>query len=407
MIERSQILADIRRGLKRSQVVALIGPRQCGKTTLARQIVPSDSANYFDLEDPAGVARLAEPMTALSGLRGVVVVDEVQRRPDLFPVLRVLADRRPLPARFLILGSASPDLLRQSSESLAGRLEIVSVSGFSLEELGARALNRHWLRGAFPRAFLARSNSDSFVWRRQFIQTFLERDVPQLGINIPAPALLRFWTMLAHYHGNVWNAAELARSLGVSEPTVRRYLDLLSGLFMVRQLQPWHENIKKRQVKAPKVYLRDSGLLHQLLGIQAEKEMLAHPKCGASWEGYAIEEALKAVRPDEAYFWATHQGAELDLLLIKDGRRLGVEVKRTDAPTLTPSMRIALEDLRLEQLVVLYPGPTRYTLSERATVLPLPTVAEGGTDVIFPRRSGSCGRRREKSDRKKAPMPAR
>lgn len=407
MIERSQILADIRRGLKRSQVVALIGPRQCGKTTLARQIVPSDSANYFDLEDPAGVARLAEPMTALSGLRGVVVVDEVQRRPDLFPVLRVLADRRPLPARFLILGSASPDLLRQSSESLAGRLEIVSVSGFSLEELGARALNRHWLRGAFPRAFLARSNSDSFVWRRQFIQTFLERDVPQLGINIPAPALLRFWTMLAHYHGNVWNAAELARSLGVSEPTVRRYLDLLSGLFMVRQLQPWHENIKKRQVKAPKVYLRDSGLLHQLLGIQAEKELLAHPKCGASWEGYAIEEALKAVRPDEAYFWATHQGAELDLLLIKDGRRLGVEVKRTDAPTLTPSMRIALEDLRLEQLVVLYPGPTRYTLSERATVLPLPTVAEGGTGVIFPRRSGAWGRRREKSDRKKAPRPAR
>lgn len=376
MITRLQELGRIRRALKRSRVVALIGPRQCGKTTLARQIVPPDSPNYFDLEDPTSLARLAEPMTSLSALRGVVVIDEVQRRPDLFPVLRVLADRKPLRARFLILGSASPALLRQSSESLAGRAETIPLSGFSLAEVGARQQNRHWLRGGFPRAFLARSNADSLAWRRQFIQTFVERDLPQLGINIPAQAMLRFWTMVAHYHGNIWNAAEPARSLGLSEPTVRRYLDALTGLFMVRQLQPWHENLGKRQVKSPKIYVRDSGLLHQLLGIRTDKELLSHPKCGASWEGYAVEEALKHFQPDEAYFWATHQGAELDLLLFKDGRRLGVEIKRMDAPTLTPSMRIALENLRLDRLVILYPGNTRYALAKRVEVLPLATLTK-------------------------------
>lgn len=392
MIKRPQLLETIRRSLRRSRVVALVGPRQCGKTTLAREIVAPSSVNYFDLEDPVSLARLAEPMTALAGLRGVVVIDEVQRRPELFPVLRVLADRRPLPARFLILGSASPALMRQSSESLAGRLETIPLSGFSLAELGAPALNRHWLRGTFPLAFLARSNAESVSWRRQFIHTFLERDLPQLGIGVPATALLRFWTMLAHYHGNVWNAAEPARSLGVSEPTVRRYLDLLTGLFMVRQLQPWHENLKKRQVKAPKIYLRDSGLLHQLLGIGTDRDLLAHPKCGASWEGYAIEETLKVVQPDEAYFWATHQGAELDLLLIKDGRRLGVEIKRMDAPVLTPSIRIALDDLKLEQLVVVYPGKTHYTLTERVKVAPLSVLGEGDAGALFARP----GRRRKK-----------
>ncbi len=386
MIKRPQLLETIRRSLRRSRVVALVGPRQCGKTTLAREIVAPASANYFDLEDPISLARLSEPMTALAGLRGVVVIDEVQRRPELFPVLRVLADRRPLSARFLILGSASPELMRQSSESLAGRLETIPLSGFSLAEVGAAALNRHWLRGAFPRAFLTRSNAESVLWRRQFIHTFLERDLPQLGIGVPATTLLRFWTMLAHYHGNVWNAAEPARSLGVSEPTVRRYLDLLTGLFMVRQLQPWHENLKKRQVKTPKIYLRDSGLLHQLLGIGTDRDLLAHPKCGASWEGYAIEETLKVVQPDEAYFWATHQGAELDLLLIKDGRRLGVEIKRMDAPVLTPSMRIALDDLKLEQLVVLYPGKTPYTLEKRVTVMPLSILGKGDAGAMFPRR---------------------
>lgn len=388
MVERVQALGQLRRALKRSRVVALVGPRQCGKTTLARQLVRPDSLNYFDLEDPASLARLAEPMLALAPLRGVVVIDEVQRRPDLFPVLRVLADRKPLSARFLILGSASPALLHQSSETLAGRVETIALSGFNLSEVGAAQMSRHWLRGGYPRAFLARSNADSLAWRQQFIQTFVERDLPQLGINIAAQAMLRFWTMAAHYHGNLWNAAEPARSLGVSEPTVRRYLDTLTGLFMVRQLQPWHENLGKRQVKSPKVYLRDSGLLHQLLGIRAERDLLSHPKSGASWEGYAIEEALNHIQPEEAYFWATHQGAELDLLLFKDGRRLGLEMKRTDAPALTPSMRIALEDLRLERLVVLYPGNRRYPLAERVEAVPISLLAETDWRSLFPKRSG-------------------
>jgi hypothetical protein len=388
MISRQKILVQIRQALRRSRVVALLGPRQSGKTTLARLIVQAGSANYFDLEDPASLARLTEPVTALAALRGVVVIDEVQRRPDLFPVLRVLADRVPLPARFLVLGSASPSLLRQSSESLAGRLETITLSGFSLAEVGAKALERHWLRGGFPLAFLARSDSDSILWRRQFIQACLERDLPQLGVGLPAPTLLRFWTMLAHYHGQTWKAAEPARSLGVSEPTVRRYLDVLTGLFMVRQLPPWHENLQKRQIKAPKVYLRDTGLLHQLLGVRTGQELVAHPKCGASWEGYAIEETLKLLQPDDAYFWATHNGAELDLLLFTRGRRLGVEVKRADAPTLTPSMRIALTDLRLDHLTVLYPGTKPYSLADRVSVVPLATLAEGRLGTLFPSRGG-------------------
>ncbi len=375
MIERPRWLAEIRKALKRSRITALVGPRQAGKTTLARQIVPLDSPAYFDLEDPRSLARLAEPMTALAPLRGVAVIDEIQRRPDLFPVLRVLADRHPLPARFLILGSASPDLLRQSSETLAGRMETVTLTGFALDEVGAKALGRLWRRGGFPPAYLAPSEQASYVWRQQFIQTYLERDLPQLGITIPAATLFRFWTMLAHYHGGIWNAAEAARSLRVSEPTARRYLDLLSGIFMVRQLQPWHANLKKRQVKAPKVYLRDSGLLHTLLGLAGEREMLSHPKVGASWEGYAIEETLKLVRPEAAYFWATHTGAELDLLLVKRARRYGVEAKFQDAPRLTPSMRIALSDLGLQRLTVLYPGDVRYQLDRRVTVTPLADLA--------------------------------
>jgi len=386
MIERSALLARITRALGRSRVVALIGPRQSGKTTLARQIVPGASVNYFDLENPASLARLAQPVTALEGLRGTIAIDEIQHRPDLFPILRVLADRKPLPARFLILGSASPELLRQSSESLAGRLETIPVAGFGLTEVGIKALNRHWQRGGFPPSFLARTNQDSAAWRRQFIQTFLERDVPQLGINIPAPALLRFWTMVAHVHGGIWSAADPARSLGIGESTVRRYLDLFTSLLMVRQLQPWHENLGKRQVKAPKVYVRDSGLLHALLGMSTENELLAHPKSGASWEGYAIEEIIKAMEPDEAYFWATHQGAELDLLLFKGGRRLGVEVKRMDAPTLTPSMRIALADLKLQHLTVVYPGTQSYELSPQVRALPLDVAVAAGIDGAMPAR---------------------
>lgn len=384
MIERHGALAAVRTALRRSRVVVLVGPRQCGKTTLARRIVPPGSPNYFDLEDPVGLARLEQPLTALAPLRGTVVVDEVQRRPDLFPVLRVLADRRPLTARFLILGSASPDLLRQSSETLAGRTELIELPGLSLADVGANALERHWLRGGFPRAFLARTQADSFAWRRDFVRAFVERDLPQLGVSIPAATLLRFWTMLAHYHGNVWNAADLARSLGASEPTVRRYLDVLTSVFMVRQLQPWHANLAKRQVKSPKIYVRDSGLLHQLLGLRASADLLAHPKCGASWEGYALEEVLKSVQPDESYFWATHQGAELDLLLFKDGRRLGVEMKRADAPRITPSMRTALDDLALERLVVLYPGSRSYELDERVSARPLSAAAQGFA-ALFPR----------------------
>jgi len=378
MIARMRTIADIKTALERSRAVALLGPRQCGKTTLARQFVSPDSPNYFDLEDPLSLARLDEAMTALRGLTGLVVIDEVQRRPDLFPILRVLTDRESLPARFLILGSASPALLRQSSESLAGRLEIVSIGGLSLVDIGMESHETHWFRGGFPLSFLAAKDVDSTAWRKNFIQTFIERDLPQLGITTPAPTLFRFWTMLAHYHGKVWNAAEPARSLGVSESTIRRYLDLLEGVFMVRQLQPWHENLKKRQVKSPKVYFRDSGLLHQILGIRKPEDLLTHPKCGASWEGYVMEELLTILRPDEAYFWGTHAGAEIDLLLFKEGQRIGVEIKRADAPRLTPSIRIALTDLGLDRLLIIYPGEKRYSLTEKVDVLPLSVlIAEG------------------------------
>lgn len=370
MILRQTIQTTLLAALKRSRIVALLGPRQCGKTTLARSFVPPESPNYFDLEDPVSLARLAEPMTSLRELQDIVVIDEIQRRPELFPVLRVLADRTPLTARFLILGSASPDLLRQSSESLAGRIETHAIGGFNIADVGVSSHDLHWLRGGFPRAFLADSNADSMAWRKNFILTFLERDIPLFGIRTPAPTLLRFWTMLAHYHGQVWNAAEPARSLGIGETSVRRYLDLLEGVYMVRQLHPWHENLKKRQVKSPKIYIRDSGLLHQLLGIRTASELLSHPKCGASWEGYVIEEIITLLQPDEVYFWATHAGAELDLLLFKDGRRIGVEIKRADAPRLTPSMRTALDDLQLDRLLVVYPGTRRYPLADRVETLP-------------------------------------
>ena len=283
----------------------------------------------------------------------------------------MLADRKPLPARFLILGSASPDLLQQSSETLAGRLETIPLEGFRLADLGAAAQPRHWLRGGFPLSCTARTEADSLAWRRQFLQIFLERDLPQLGVTIPAVALRRFWNMVAHYHGQIWNAAELARALAVNESTVRRYLDLMAGVFMVRQLPPWFENLGKRQVKAPKVYVRDTGLLHALLGITNQRDLEHHPKVGASWEGYAVEEILKAMRPDDACFWATHQGAELDLLLFRRGRRIGIECKRSDAPVLTPSMRIALADLKLDELRVVYPGGKRYALAKKVEAVPL------------------------------------
>lgn len=371
MIKRNQLLALVQDALNRSRVVALIGPRQCGKTTIARHFVDADSINYFDLENPFSLARLDEPMTALKDLRRVVVIDEIQRRPDLFPVLRVLADRKPLPAKFLILGSASPDLLRQSSESLAGRIEMLEMTGFTFSELGIQKQQLHWSRGGFPLSFLARSDESSLQWRKNFIQTISERDLPLLGYRIPSTTILRFWAMLAHYHGQIWNAAEPARSLGISETSVRRYLDLLSDIFMVRQLQPWYANLKKRQVKSPKIYFHDTGLLHQLLGIHSHKDLLQHPKCGASWEGYAIEEIIQIVKPTESYFWATHNGAEIDLVLVKNGNMFGVECKRTDSPRITSSMQIALSDLPLAQILVIYPGDKSFMLSDKIRAIAL------------------------------------
>ena len=315
-------------------------------------------------------------MTALQDLRGLVVIDEVQRRPDLFPIVRVLVDRTPLPARFLILGSASPDLLRQSSESLAGRISIITMSGFSLAEVGAAAQNQLWRRGGFPLSFTTANDETSLEWRKDFVRTFLERDIPQFGFNIPSISLFRFWSLLAHYHGQIWNNAEAARTLNVGEATARRYINLLQDLFMVRLLQPWYANLSKRQVKTPKIYFRDSGLLHYLLGIRSEKELLLHPRSRASWEGFAIEETIKAVMPEEVYFWATHSGAELDLLLIKNGQRIGVECKRLDAPRLTPSMRTAHKDLELAQLLVIYHGPHPYPLDENIQAVPLASLAE-------------------------------
>ena len=370
LIERPLLRARIARALSRSRVAALAGPRQVGKTPLARSFLAADHPGYFDLENPLSLARLSEPMTALSPLRGLVVIDEIQRMPELFPVLRVLADREGTPARFLLLGSASPALLRASSESLAGRIEVIEIGGFVLEETGAGSADALWLRGGFPRSFLAENDADSRTWRQQFLQALVERDLPQLGAALAPAALLRFLAMLAHYHGQIWNAAEPARSLGISEITVRRYLDLLTGAYLVRQLPPWFANIGKRQVRSPKIYWRDCGLLHQLLGIADEQALLSHPRCGASWEGFALEHMLQRLQPDEAYFWATHTGAELDALLIKDGRRLGLEIKRADAPRLTSSMRHALDDLELDALWVIYPGSLRYRLHERIEVLP-------------------------------------
>ena len=377
-IPRPIVHQELSTALRRSRIVTLLGPRQCGKTTMARQFLPPDHPGYFDLEDPVSLGRLDEPMTALAQLRGLVVIDEIQRAPHLFPVLRVLADREPLPARFLLLGSASPDVLRGASESLAGRTELIPMGGFQLADVGPAAQSTHWLRGGFPLSFLAASDADSMAWRRNFIRTFLERDLPQLAPRLPAQTFFRFWSMLAHCHGQVWNGAEPARALGIGETSVRRYLDLLEGAFLVRTLQPWHANLQKRQVKSPKLYFRDSGLLHHLLGIPSISALENHPKVGASWEGYALEEVLAATEPDEAFFWGTHAGAELDLLMIKDGRRIGVDFKRTDVPKMTPSIRTALADLELERVVVIYPGDRRYALSDEVSACPLAALAEGG-----------------------------
>ncbi len=378
-IDRTALTATIATALGRSPVTVLTGPRQSGKTTLARTFLSEESANYFDLEDPLSLARLEEPRTALEPLRGLVVIDEVQRRPDLFPVLRVLADRRNRPAQFLILGSAAGDLLQQSSESLAGRMARIQITGFTLSELGEASSGRLWRRGGFPPAYLAHSEADSAAWRKEFMQALIERDLPQWGVRVPAAALLRFWTMVAHYHGQTWSSTEPARAMGVSPTTSRRYLDLLTDALMVRQLQPWHANIGKRQVRSPKVYVRDSGLLHQLFGLDTEKALLSHPKVGASWEGFVIEQVLASEPHDEAFFWATHQGAEIDLILRRGDRLFGVECKRADAPRITPSIRIAMGDLELAAVAVIYPGAKRYPLGERVEAVPLATLATPGS----------------------------
>ncbi|MEI8030439.1 MAG: ATP-binding protein [Comamonadaceae bacterium] len=391
MIDRSQLFQVLTERLRGSRALALLGARQVGKTTLARSYASAHNCAYFDLEDPQSLENLAQPMATLNALLAqgrTIVIDEVQRRADLFPLLRTLIDRHERSAQFLLLGSASPLLMQQSSESLAGRLSLLSMGGLTLAEVldtdtdQAAQANALWLRGGFPRAVLASNPRAAMRWLRDYLSLVIERDMPLLGLNVAAPVMQRFWRLLAHYHGQTWNAAEPARSLGVSEPTVRKYLDFMTGLQLVRQLPPWHENLGKRQVKAPKIYIRDSGLLHYLWGVADSDALWQHPKSGASWEGFALEQVLHVAQPDEAYFWATHAGAELDLLMFKHGLRVGVEFKRVDAPRMTPSMYIALQDLKLDALYVVYPGERRYTImSADSTSLGIPVEAIPLTDL--------------------------
>ncbi|MBK6938727.1 MAG: ATP-binding protein [Planctomycetes bacterium] len=373
-IQRTAYLQTIRARLQDNPIVSLLGPRQAGKTTIARMLAEESDApvHFFDLESPVDLARLANPELVLRPLAGLVILDEIQRRPELLPLLRVLADRPGTPARFVILGSASPVLVQAGSESLAGRVSFVDVTGFTLTELGEAALSRLWWRGGFPRALLASDDAVARQWLDDFRRTFLERDIPQFGIQVPAATLGRFWTMVAHDHGQVLNVAELARALGSSEPTARRYLDILSGTFVVRQLPPWFENIKKRQLRSPKVYIRDSGLFHALLGIVDVPGLQSHPKLGASWEGFCLEQILSVTGDRSAYFWGTHGGAELDLLLLHAGRRVGIEFKYSEQPTTTKSMRIAQKDLGLDHLYVVHPGEHEFALDESVTAIPLP-----------------------------------
>ena len=369
MIERGKHRAALERSIANNPVTGLVGARQVGKTTLARDVAGrrSGPTHFFDLESSADRARLADPLLALSPLRGLVVLDEIQRLPNVFPTLRVLADRIPRPARFLVLGSAGPDLLRQSAETLAGRIAYYELPGFSIGEVASRQMRRLWLRGGFPRSFTMRSHADSYRWRVDFVRTFLERDVPQLEIGVPSATLDRFWSMLAHYHAQIWNGAELGRAFGVSHHAVRRYLDALEATFMVRSLQPWSANVKKRQVKSPKIYIRDSGLLHRLLNVATFEALDRHPKVGASWEGFVIENLVHMLGVDsrECFFWATHTGAEIDLIVHVGGKLRGFDVKRTSAPRVTRSMHTALEDLLLDRLDVVHAGSGTFPLGRR------------------------------------------
>ena len=375
MINRQKELDTLNRLLKNYPAVGIIGARQVGKTTLAQMLtkVAKNPVTHFDLENSEDLARLSDPMLALKDLRGLVIIDEIQRFQDLFQVLRVLIDRPNIKTRFLILGSASPGLLRQSSESLAGRIVFHELKGFSLQEVGINNHKQLWLRGGFPRSYLARSNDESAEWRRAFVRTFLERDIPQLGINIRSTTLRRFWTMIAHYHGQTWNASEFGRSFGVADTTVRSYLDILTSALVIRQLSPWYANISKRQVKAPKIFITDSGLVHTLLNISNMDDLEGHPKLGATWEGFVIDQVIRIIdaRSEECFFWATHAGAELDLLVVRGKDRIGFEIKRTTTPAMTPSMRIALSDLKLNRLELIHAGEHTFQLSNNVRAVAL------------------------------------
>lgn len=361
----------VTRAVKRSPITALLGPRQCGKTTLARQFGSDYDVTHFDLESPADQVRLQNPEMMLKSLSGLVVLDEIQRMPELFDILRVVVDKPDSETRFLILGSASPEIIKNVSETLAGRVEFVELSGFNYSEIGTENVKQLWLRGGFPRSYLSESDKDSYAWREGFIQTFLERDIPQLGLSIPATAMRRFWMMLASFHGQIWNASEFARSMGLSDKTVRSYLDILSGTYMVRQLQPWFVNISKRQVKSPKIYLTDSGLLHCLLSIPDNYMLQGNAKVGASWEGFAMEQVIRILELKDAYFWATYSGAELDLFFILGGKHYGVEFKFTETPQRTKSMIQAVNDLKLEHLWIVTPGEHDYPIDDTISVCPL------------------------------------
>lgn len=377
-IKRKELVADIDSAFKVHPIVAILGPRQCGKTTIAREFSNSKSKEvyHFDLEDPEDLSKLQQPKLALQNLEGLVVIDEIQRLPELFPLLRVLVDRVDNKANFLILGSASRDLIQQSSETLAGRIQYIQMTPLRVSEIPELDFNKHWIRGGFPLSYLSDSDENSFKWRKAYISTFLERDIPNLGISIPPRSLRRFWTMLAHYHGQVINYSQIARSIQTTDTTVRRYLDILEGTFMVRVLSPWHENIKKRQVKSPKIYIRDSGILHSLLAINNHFEILGNPKVGASWEGYCLEEIINKYDNEDCYFWATHGGAELDLLVVKGQKRIGFEIKYASSVKITKSLHIAMEELNLDQMTIVVPGKDSYYLSEEVRVVGLEKLIE-------------------------------
>ena len=384
-LPRPRELEAVRAGLRRAPVTALLGPRQCGKTTLAHEL---GAEHFFDLEDPRSLVRLDEPQTALEGLTGTVVIDEVQRKPDLFPLLRVLADRRQA-ARYLLLGSASPNLVKEVSESLAGRIAYHDLGPLTVDETGVGTWRRLWLRGGFPRSYLANDDMQSALWRDDFIRSHLERDIPALGILVPAETLRRFWVMLSHYHGQVLNLSELGRSFGVSDHTVRRYLEILSGIYMIRLLPPWYANIGKRLVKAPKLYVRDSGLLHALHTIATPLQLESHPKLGASWEGFAMEQAIRLMDVSRPHFWRTHTGAELDLVWQARGALWGMEFKYQDAPAMTRSMHAVLRDLPVQHLWIVYPGPDCYRLDEKVTVLPVTGIPDIASDFRKNARTGA------------------